>query len=82
MCVAEVYRLCGRELTTCTALIPPRPYVYRMCVGCVPPRSTTPMGTSKDIPAALQPCTPMSQEADFVAYEADIFGNFQGVVQV
>lgn len=45
-------------------------------------KSTTPMGTSKDIPAALQPCTPMSLPEDFVAYEADIFGNFQGVVQV
>lgn len=43
--------------------------------------STSPMGTSKQIPEVLKPCTPIASELDLSIYEAQVFGAFQGVVQ-
>lgn len=43
--------------------------------------TTAPYGTHPRIPSALRPCEPMSNEMDLAAYEAELFGNFQGTVQ-
>lgn len=44
-------------------------------------RSTSPMGSSEDIPDALQPCSSMDNDLDLSMYESELFGNFQGTVQ-
>ena len=43
--------------------------------------STSPMGTSTAIPAALRPCTPLAGEDDLATYEGNVFSVFQGAVQ-
>lgn len=43
--------------------------------------STAPYGAGEGIPKALKPCSPMANDMDLTAYEAELFGNFQGTVQ-
>ena len=43
--------------------------------------STTPMGSSDAIPAALMPCGAINDELDLSMYEQSVFGLFQGAVQ-
>ena len=43
--------------------------------------STTPYGTSDEIPEVLRPCSPMDNDLDLSTYQAELFGNFQGAVQ-
>jgi serine protease 16 len=42
---------------------------------------STPMGSSKDLPDSLKPCTEPTDEKDLYAYESNVYGNFQGTVQ-
>ena len=44
-------------------------------------KSTKPNGTSKDLPMALRPCTPINSDLDLYTYESNVYGNFQGTVQ-
>jgi len=43
--------------------------------------STAPYGASPAIPPALRPCGRLAGDLDLSAYEAEVFGLFQGVVQ-
>lgn len=43
--------------------------------------STAPYGKHRAIPPALRPCGRLSGDMDLTAYEAELFGNFQGTVQ-
>ena len=43
--------------------------------------ATAPYGQHPSIPEALKPCGAMLDDMDLTAYEAELFGNFQGAVQ-
>ena len=43
--------------------------------------ATAPYGEHEAIPKALRPCDSMDDDMDLTAYEAEVFGDFQGTVQ-